>query len=174
MKKVANFYKVTFEQFANDWKETFNGSENHILTDEDNMRNIYKCIKLPERSTAGSAGYDFVSPIGFTLEPGEDIKIPTGICAEIKEGWVLMLFPRSGLGFKYGLKLLNTIGVVDQDYFFSYNEGHIFIKIRNEGDLPMTINTGDKIVQGVFLPYGITREDDAKETRNGGFGSTGR
>ena len=174
MKKVAYFYKVTFEQFVDDWKRTFKDSEDPELTDEDNMRNIYKCIKPPERSTAGSAGYDFVSPIGFKLEPDEDIKIPTGICAEIKEGWVLMIFPRSGLGFKYYSRCANTIPVIDSDYFFSDNEGHIFIKIRNEGDRPMVIHGGDKIVQGVFLPYGITKDDDVKETRNGGFGSTGR
>ena len=174
MKKVANFYKVSFDQFVKDWTSTFDKYGDFMLRKEQTMRNTYGNIMLPKRGTVGSAGYDFVSPLQFTLEPGEEIVIPTGICAEIKNGWVLMIFPRSGLGFKYYSRLANSVGIVDSDYYLSENEGHIFLKIRNDGDKTMTIQEGDKIVQGIFVHFGITFDDDATEKRNGGFGSTGR
>ena len=173
MKVVGNFYKVSLDQFAEDWRDTFGIPDDDIIWQH--ITDTYKNIKLPTRSTAGSAGYDFVSPLHFCLEPEDDIVIPTGIRVEItKPGWALMLFPKSGLGFKYYTTLANTIGIVDQDYFYSDNEGHIFLKIRNEGSKTMAVEAGDKIVQGVFLKFGITSDDNVTATRNGGFGSTGR
>jgi len=166
--KVAMFKKVSFEQFADDYKKLV------VNIQDEKIKEIYDTITVPKRSTAGSAGYDFVSPIDFELNMGQEITIPTGIRAEMSEGWVLMIFPRSGLGFKYGCRLLNTVGVIDFDYYFADNEGHILVKIRNDGYKPMSICAGDKIVQGVFLPFGVTIDDDATEVRNGGFGSTGR
>lgn len=183
MKVVGNFSKVSFDQFVKDWKDTFDNLgdlreifdvDDHDIN-EDYIAGIYGNIKLPTRSTVGSAGYDFVSPLHFCLEPEDEIKIPTGIRVEInKPGWALMLFPRSGLGFKYHLKFANTIPVIDSDYAYSENEGHIFLKIRNEGSKTMVVEAGDKIVQGVFLKFGITSDDNITTTRNGGFGSTGR
>ena len=99
MQKVAKFSKVSFEQFNEGWQEAFGQAVE---------RDKYDALKLPTRATVGSAGYDFFSPLTFTFEPGETIKVPTGIRAEIAEGWVLMLFPRSGLGFKYRLQMNNT------------------------------------------------------------------
>ena len=89
---------------------------------------MYEGIKLPVRATSGSAGYDFFAPFDFILAPSQTIKIPTGIRCEIDEGWVLKIYPRSGLGFKFRLQLNNTVGIIDSDYFYSDNEGHIFIK----------------------------------------------
>lgn len=88
--------------------------------------------------------------------------------------WVLMLFPRSGLGFKFRLQLNNTVGVIDSDYFYSDNEGHIFIKLTNDSNENKTLDVkkGEGIVQGIFLTYGIVEDDDVSEIRNGGFGST--
>jgi len=173
MKVVGNFYKVSLDQFAEDWRDTFGIPDDDI--NRQHITDTYKNIKLPTRSTSGSAGYDFVSPLHFCLEPEDDIVIPTGIRVEItKPGWALMMFPKSGLGFKYYTTLANTIGIVDQDYFYSDNEGHIFLKIRNEGSKTMLVEAGDKIVQGVFLKFGITSDDNVTATRNGGFGSTGR
>ncbi len=86
--------------------------------------------------------------------------------------WVLMIYPRSGLGFKYQICLANTIGVVDADYYFSNNEGHIFVKLVNRGDKSVHINLGDAFAQGIFVEYGITEDDHVEATRNGGFGST--
>ncbi len=130
---------------------------------------------MPERATVGSAGYDFYSPLDFVLEPGQTIKIPTGIRAKIEDGWVLMIFPRSGLGFKFRIQLNNTVGVIDSDYYGSDNEGHIFIKITNDSNEGKTLSLkkGDGFAQGVFLPYGVTSDDEAAALRNGGFGSTG-
>ena len=130
---------------------------------------------LPVRATAGSAGYDFCSTLSFELNPGESVVVPSGIRCSIAPGWALFMLPKSGLGFKFRLQLDNTVGLVDQDYYFSENEGHIMIKVTNdskEGKV-VKINKGDKLCQGVFLPYGITIDDRADGIRNGGFGSTG-
>ncbi len=161
MKKIANFYKVSKEQYIKDC-ETENALE------------IYDGIKLPRRATTGSAGYDIFSPIDFSLSPGETIKIPTGIRVKIDEGWVLKLYPRSGLGFKFRLQLNNTVGIIDSDYYNSDNEGHIFIKITNDSNegKTVTLKSGEAFCQGIFVEYGITYDDDVCEIRNGGFGST--
>ena len=135
---------------------------------------MYEAIKLPARATRGSAGYDFFSPFAFSLKPGQTIKVPTGIRAQMEEEFVLKLYPRSGLGFKYRLQLNNTVGIIDSDYFYSDNEGHIMAKITNDSreDKTVEITEGMGFMQGIFLEYGITVDDDASEIRNGGFGST--
>ena len=166
MQRIAKFSKVSLEQFVKDWKDDFVGVDDEII------RKIYCGIDIPKRATKGSAGYDFFSPIGFTLSPGETIKIPTGIRCEMNEDWVLMCFPRSGLGFKYRVKLDNSVGIIDSDYFYSDNEGHIFIKITNEGNKKLEVFEGNGFAQGIFLQYGITEDDNATDKRNGGFGST--
>ena len=92
----------------------------------------------------------------------------------MEEGWVLMLFPRSGLGFKYRLQMDNTVGVIDSDYYYSDNEGHIFAAITNDSrqEKVLSLKAGDAFMQGVFMPFGITESDCAAGRRNGGFGST--
>lgn len=141
----------------------------------DEVKEIYNSIQLPIRATSGSAGYDFKSPITFTLKPGQTIKIPTGIRAKIDDGWVLKYYPRSGLGFKYRLQLNNTVGIIDSDYYYSDNEGHIFAKLTNDTneDRAVEIAAGSGFMQGIFVEYGITVDDDVTDVRNGGFGSTG-
>ena len=131
-------------------------------------------LKLPERATVGSAGYDFYSPFDFTLKAGETIKLPTFIRCKIDDGWVLMMCPRSGLGFKFRLQLDNTIGIIDSDYYYSDNEGHIMIKLTNDSKegKALEVKAGDAIAQGLFIPYGITMTDTVTAIRNGGFGST--
>ena len=129
-------------------------------------------IPLPVRATAGSAGYDFVSPLETTVPPGGTALIPTGIRAEMEPGWVLMLFPRSSLGFRHGLRLVNTVGIIDSDYAYAKNEGHIMVKLRNPGSAPVTIGRGDRFCQGVFLPFGTAEEKTEFAVRTGGFGST--
>ena len=166
MTQVAWFKKVSKENFVD---AIINGDRKFTKEEAEQM---YDNLVLPKRATTGSAGYDFFAPYEFTLYPGEVLKIPTGIRTEIREGWTLMIFPRSGLGFKYRERLNNTVAVIDQDYFYSDNEGHIFIKLSNEGDLPMTVEKGKAFAQGVFLHYGITYDDNATDTRNGGLGST--
>lgn len=162
------FDKVSYRQFEEDYKTTFPQSTSVQI------QNIYNEIKLPKRATKGSAGYDFFSPINVILPPKQTIKIPTGICVEIQEGWVLTLHPRSSLGFKYRLQLDNTTGIIDADYVHSDNEGHIFVKLTNdtmEGKSVQMV-AGEAMVQGIFLPFGICEDDDVSTQRNGGFGST--
>ena len=131
-------------------------------------------IPLPARATAGSAGYDFICPADITLQPGEAVTIPTGIRCEMQPGWVLMVFPRSGLGFKHQVRLANTVGVIDSDYFHAANEGHIMVRIVNGGDHAVSIAKGERFCQGVFLPHGLAEEEDVLADREGGFGSTGK
>jgi len=112
----------------------------------------------------------------YDLKPGETVKIPTGIRARIDDGWVLKIYPRSGLGFKFRLQLDNTIGVIDADYYNSDNEGHIWIKITNDSkeDKTLTIKGGEAFAQGIIMQYFKTEDDNADGIRNGGFGSTSK
>lgn len=155
MKRIAQFYKVSKTEFLK------SGGEEEYVN-----------VSLPKRATSGSAGYDFFAPKEYTLLPGETVKIPTGIRVKIDDGWVLTIFPRSSLGFKYKLRLDNTVGIIDSDYYYAENEGHIFIKLTNCGDKPLTIEKGKAFAQGVFLEYGVTYDDDSDGVRTGGFGST--
>ncbi|MCR5686699.1 MAG: deoxyuridine 5'-triphosphate nucleotidohydrolase [Lachnospiraceae bacterium] len=168
MNRIARFQKVSFEQFSGAYEEEFGGSA-------DEIRKVYDDIKLPKRATGGSAGYDFYAPCDIKLPPGCTVKVPTGIRAEMDREWVLMIYPRSGLGFKYRLQLNNTVGIIDSDYFESDNEGHIFIKMTNDTneDRTVEIRAGSGFAQGIFIQYGVTEDDDVITSRNGGFGSTG-
>lgn len=169
MHRVGEFEKVSFEQFYTAMSEIVD-----IEQKEEFIRSAYDNLVLPNRATSGSAGYDFKSPFDFTLKPGQTIKIPTGIRVKIDDGWWLGGFPRSGLGFKYRFQLDNTVPVIDSDYYGSDNEGHIFIKATNDTKENKTIeiHAGDKFVQGIFIPYGITYSDNVDNVRNGGMGST--
>ena len=163
MERIAKFEKVSAAEFL--------PAAEQLCAD---ASAAYAALGLPRRATSGSAGYDFYAPFDFTLAPGESVKVPTGIRARIADGWVLCLFPRSGLGFKYRLQLNNTVGVIDSDYYRSDNEGHIFCKITNDSreGKTLSVKAGEGFVQGIFLPFGITEDDASTEKRNGGFGST--
>lgn len=170
MKRIARFHKVSAEQFATGFLGAFPESTEAEIAD------VYERIELPCRATSGSAGYDFFSPLTFTLKPGETAMVPTGIRAEMEDGWVLKLYPRSGFGFKFRLQLNNTVGIIDSDYFHSDNEGHIFAKITNDSNegKSVYIEAGVGFMQGIFIEYGIVYDDDATDVRNGGFGSTNK
>ena len=167
MNRIAKFEKVSQNRFVADWIDTFGGTEAEAAQ-------VYDTLELPKRATRGSAGYDFYSPLSFTLQPGETIKVPTGIRALMREDYVLMVFPRSGLGFKFRLQLNNTVGIIDSDYYYSDNEGHIFIKLTNDSNegKVLELAAGNGFAQGIFMQFGITEDDDVTEVRNGGFGST--
>lgn len=156
---IAKFTRVSEAQYA----EAMADREGFLPLED---------IPLPKRATKGSAGYDFVSPLEVTVSAGGSALIPTGIRAEMEPGWVLMLFPRSSLGFRHALRLSNTVGVIDSDYAFAKNEGHIMVKLRNPLSEPVTIGRGDRFCQGVFLPYGTAEEEEDFAVRVGGFGST--
>lgn len=168
MERIAKFEKVSYEQFYKDFKDTF------PLYSDNEIKDIYDNIKLPKRATIGSAGYDFFSPIDITLKENETIKIPTGIRVKIDDSYVLLMFPRSGLGFKYRLQLNNTIGVIDSDYYNALNEGHIFCKMTNDTNENKIVDVkkGQGFVQGIFFKFGITIDDESDGIRTSGFGST--
>ncbi len=161
MQKIACFEKISATQFAMD------------CTDNDKDA-VYAAIQLPKRATVGSAGYDFFSPIDFTLQPQESIIVPTGVRVSMQTGWMLQIYPRSGLGFRYRLQLNNTVGIIDSDYYTAKNEGHIQIKLTNDSydNKTLHVQAGEAFAQGVFLPFGITEDDFVTEERVGGFGST--
>lgn len=166
MFRIAKFEKVSFEQFEKDWNKNFPNT---------NASEVYETIKLPQRATVGSAGYDFYAPCDLTIKKGESLLIPTGIRARIDEGWVLNIFPRSGLGFKHRVQLDNTVGIIDADYYNSSNEGHIMIKLscdaHDDGHC-VSVGAGDGFAQGIFMQFGIVVDDEADGIRDGGFGST--
>ncbi len=168
MKRIAKFEKVSFEQFKKDWIDSFGNYEN--------IEEIYNSINLPKRATKGSAGYDFYAPIDIDMAPNTSVKIPTGIRVRIEENWMLSCYPRSGLGFKFRLQLDNTVGIIDSDYYNSSNEGHIMIKMTNDSrnNKSVHVDKGAGFAQGIFIEYGITTDDDAKDLRDGGFGSTNK
>ena len=165
---IAMFQKVSFEEYKKARQKMFTVVGEY--SDEE-LFEEWKNIKLPQRATIGSAGYDFSMPMTIDLASGEHVLIPTGIRAKIAEGWVLMLFPRSGLGTKFGFALDNTVGIIDSDYFHADNEGHIMAKVHVDNML--RLSEGERFVQGVFIPFGIACNGNTTVARHGGFGSTG-
>ena len=176
--RIAKFEKVSFNQ----WKEDLLSGDLKDMYSrfpEIQLKKIYDAIKLPKRATTGSAGYDFFLPLPILDIPVNSyVTIPTGIRCKIDEGWVLEIYPRSGHGFKYGVHLANSCGIIDSDYYGAKNEGHILVKLVNDSLLKKQIELTqcDAFCQGKFAPYGITVDDDEheKEVRKNGFGSTDR
>ena len=134
----------------------------------------YEGIILPKRGTNNSAGYDFYIPFDISLKPKEKLVIPSGIKSYMGSGEVLFILIRSSLGIKYGIRLLNQVGVIDSDYYNNpQNEGHILIALENTSNSVIEFKAGDRIVQGVFLNYlTASNEELPKEKRLGGIGST--
>jgi dUTP pyrophosphatase len=162
--KTRGFERISKEQWHKD--------SGYILHDD--CTPYEQLIKLPKRATSYSAGYDLFSPYSFTLNPKGSIKIPLGIKSYMPEDEFLMIVPRSGMGFKYFVRLANTVGIVDSDYYNNLsNEGHMFVKVRNEGDIPISIKDGEAIAQAIFQKYLLADDDNSYDQRNGGFGSTG-
>lgn len=178
MNKIAKFEKVSFEQFRKDWMKAFGEDYGNALRNTEFLNNAikecYDNIKMPKRSTSGSAGYDMFLPFNLELEIDEVKVVPTGIRCKMDSGWVLKAYPRSGHGFKYGVHLANTVGIIDEDYYNADNEGHIHIKLVNDSILSRTIEleADTAFCQGIFVPFGITVDDDTDGIRKGGFGST--
>ena len=201
MEKVAKFELVSQKQFTEGYLDCFPSAKEgdalaayralrlprratagsagyDFFTTADVLLRPGETAKIPTgiRARIADGWFLAILPAEFTLKPSETVKIPTGIRVEMQPEWVLKCYPRSGLGFKYRLQLNNTVGVVDSDYYRSDNEGHIFVKITNdskEGKI-LELPAGSGFAQGIFLPFGITEDDEAEGVRNGGFGSTGK
>ena len=140
--------KISYDQFKKDIKD-----------DE----KLYNSYNIPKRETAYAAGYDFEAIESFTISAGETLKIPTGMKAMMNEDEVLFLIVRSSQGFKYNIRMCNQVGVIDKDYYDNNdNEGHIWIKIQNEGNSDYIVKKGDKIIQGIFLKY-LTTDDEVND-----------
>lgn len=170
MKKIAQFYKVSFQQFKTDYQAIMKDEKT-----EQELKEMYDNIKLPSRATTGSAGYDFFLPFPISLKAGEEITIPTGIRFKCKKDWAMLFMSKSGLGSKNRLQLNTAISLIDSDYYYSDNEGHILSKIIHDTRKPdeiLSLPAGKSYLQGVFIKFGITKTDKSKGKRNGGFGST--
>ena len=175
---IAQFEKVSYEQFFKDFVKTFNlqaedGTIENVDLDSF-IRPFYDSIKLPQRATNGSAGYDFYTPIDLNIVPNTTVKIPTGIRCKMKRNYVLQIYPRSSLGFKYRFQPDNLVPIIDSDYYGSDNEGHIFLKMTNDSreDKTLKLKHGDAFAQGIFNKYYLAKENKVHTKRNGGFGST--
>ena len=156
---MRKFEKISFEQFKKDI--------------EDNIT-LYNEYSLPKRSTSSAAGYDFQSLIDFVMKPNEIKKIPLGIKVIMNPNEMFMLCVRSSQGFKYNVRMCNQVGIIDSDYYNNIdNEGHMWIRLQNEGDKDYVVKKGDNICQGIFLNYlTVDNEDNNMNERKGGFGST--
>lgn len=155
---MRKFERISFTQFT---KDALSGS--------------YADIKLPERKTSKSAGYDFISFMDVVIKPNEMVKIPTGIKVCLEEFEFLAIFVRSSMGFKYNVRMCNQVGIIDGDYYNNIdNEGHIWIKLQNHGDKEYVIKKGDAFAQGIIMKYYICDDDSASAFRVGGLGSTDR
>lgn len=166
---IAKFEKISYEQYKKDCKEL------GWFPNEVYIRKAYDNIRLPQRATSCSAGYDFFTPVDIQIPPNKSVTIPTGLKCTMNYGWLLQICPRSGLGIKYGLRLANTVGIIDGDYYDNpSNEGHILVKLVNDSSLAygVFIPADTAFCQGIFLPFGMTTDDNASGKRNGGFGST--
>lgn len=167
---MSHFEKVSYEQ----WKADC-GIKG--LPDK-NLREWYDAIRMPRQATAASAGVDFFMPFNLNFEAGSRFRIATGMRwvtgGEDDRGKVLLIVPRSGLGFRYGIRLSNTVGVIDADYCDSDNEGHIIISLENPSETTIELPEGKAFAQGIVVRYEIPEGAESEASRSGGFGSTDR
>lgn len=172
---IARFEKVSFDEYKKVRKLGFstNNLDPTLFVSKSSLLKEYESIQLPKRSTLGSAGYDFKLPFEFIILPHSSLFIYTGIKCSLSNGYVLMLYPRSSLGFKYKLSLDNTVGIIDSDYYNNPdNEGHIIVKMTNHSDNTLPIKSNQSYVQGLIQKYYITNDDYVEIVRNSGIGST--
>ena len=147
---IAKFEKVSYEQFFEDFVKAFNLSDTRELED------------------------GTVETIDLDIVPNTTVKVPTGIRCKMKKNYVLQIYPRSSLGFKYRFQPDNLVPIIDSDYYGSDNEGHIFLKMTNDSreDKTLKLKSGDAFAQGIFNKYYLAKENKVHTKRNGGFGST--
>lgn len=195
----VEFEKVSKDQYIKDWCRLY-GSDSQ---DKTVIGKIWDDIKLPQPSTFEAAGFDFFIPFSVDLVKGDSIVIPTGIRCKMKKNTCLLFLPRSSSGFNYHLTIANTVPLIDGDYYYTDNEGHIMIKLifggfenaplialAHERDSDaflhvakdmttpreLVMNKGDKFVQGLATKYYHSKSTDKSKVkvRKGGIGSTGK
>lgn len=165
---LPRFEKISFDQY----KKDVEGDENSRAKSAAELKKEYDDIVMPQRATKHSAGYDFVAPREVVIYPGETMMVYTGIRAIMPDSAFLSMHIRSGIGIKHGVRLSNCTGIIDSDYAHADNEGHIMIKLINDGNRRVTIPEGKAFAQGIFQLYIITEDDKAIGERTGGIGST--
>ena len=134
----------------------------------------YANVVIPRRATKGSAGYDICIPFDVVIAPHTSVKVPTGIrCTGMPERAMMAIYVRSSVGIKRGVRLCNTVAIVDSDYADSPNEGHIWLALQNDSDKDVEFLAGERIAQAVFSYYMVCEDDAANGARKGGIGSTG-
>jgi dUTP pyrophosphatase len=170
---IMFFRKVSYEQFVKDYTNIFYPNEQLPLGLDEYLHRIYDNIQIPKRGTKFSAGYDLTTPIAFKLEPGDTILIPSGIRVCLDDDKVFQIYPRSSTGMK-GLYIQNQVGVIDSDYFFAKNEGHIMYGLGNRSNETILYSEGARILQGIINKYYTVEEDNVYTERTGGTGSTGK
>lgn len=142
------------------------------------VKRIEDDIKLPERSTLNSAGYDFFALDNITFPAKEITRVMTGVKCELMPNMVLLLANRSSNPSKKSLVLINGIGVIDADYYSNPdNDGEIGFEFYNMSDEDIEIEKGEKLGQGIITTFVKTENDYVSNpygTRLGGFGSTGK
>lgn len=171
--RMIFFDKISLKQYLSDRMPALLTSG---LSEEEGCRKAeeeYSSIQLPRRATARSAGYDLRVPFDLTVHPGESVVIPTGLRVCMEDDMWLGIYIRSSLGFKYGVRLKNSVAVIDADYYGADNEGHLKVGIYHHGDRDLILKAGDAFAQGIFQRYILADNDDpVQERRTGGFGST--
>ena len=173
---IMHFEKITREQWVKDMVNLYH-LEPPTEENLEKINKLYDGIKLPKRATKYSAGYDFYAS-GDGVIPTEHAGIiPTGIrwvCdKEEDKNKVLQIYPRSGIGFRTGVRLMNTVGIIDADYWEGNNEGHIMVKLYNPMNASFEVEDGEAIIQGVITEYHTCDdEEEIVEKRTGGMGST--
>lgn len=146
---MRGFEKISFEQFKKDVKDDMD---------------LYNSYELPKRHSSKAAGYDIELLGDVVIEPGQILKLPTGIKAYFESDEVLFFIVRSSMGFKYNIRLCNQVGVIDADYYNNKNnEGHMWIRIQNEGDNTVRLSKGDYVAQGIFMKYLLTDDDTSND-----------
>ena len=158
---MRKFEKISFEQFKKDVSDDIE---------------LYNSIELPKRSTKKSAGYDIRSVEAGIIKPNEAKSFKTGLKVCMNEDEVLYIYSRSSYGYKHNVCLMNSVGVIDSDFYNNEdNEGHFQIRLLNLGDKDFEVKLGDRIAQGVFMKYlTVEDEEEIKNKRNGGIGSTNK
>ncbi len=157
---MRDFEKISFEQFKKDVKDDIK---------------LYNKYQLPQRDSDMTAGYDLYLLEDLDIKPGEVKKLPTGLKSYFEKDEVLFIIVRSSTGFKYNIRLCNQVGVIDADYYNNIdNEGHMFVKLKNEGTETIVLKKNDRYIQGIFQKYYIVENDIASHERVGGLGSTNK
>ncbi len=168
MERIGRFEKVPFGKFYESVKDLYN----LYKIEQKDVLKLFEDLKLPERATTGSAGYDFYLPFDIFIPAHHTMLFPTGIRVFMEDGWVLQIYTKSSLGMKHGIILTNSVSIIDNDYYYSDNAGQIRASLTNTTDHDVSLKAGQPYMQGVFSKFGITYGDNVTNVRNGGLGST--